>query len=222
MAEFLAGGNRDAKDILLPATVMEEFQQSNDLDGGHRGNRLQESRLARRGTRRDVRQLAPGDDVVQVIDELQEIGRTVVAGPGQVVLYDLAHQRRMCAAEHDDPVGHEDDLLDIMADHENRRQASFLRRPDVQDLRPQTLRREGVHLAERLVHEQDLGIDGKGSRHADPLLHAPRKLARICVLESSEPDAGDAALRALGDLMRGEPQDLEDHFHVFRDRHPRV
>jgi len=42
------------------------------------------------------------------------------------------------------------------------------------------------------------------------------------VREPSQPDAGDAALRAFGDLLRGEPQDLEDHSHVFRDRHPRV
>src|SRR5467141_1032719 len=129
MTEFLVGGNGESEDILLSPSRFEEFQQSDDLYSGHRGDRLQESRLARRRTRRNVRQLAPGDDVVQLIDELQELGRTVVAGPRQVVPYDLAHLRRMGAAEHDDPVGHEDDLLDVMADNENRRQAPLLRRP---------------------------------------------------------------------------------------------
>src|SRR5439155_21542502 len=42
------------------------------------------------------------------------------------------------------------------------------------------------------------------------------------LLEPSQPAAGDAPLRAFGDLMRGEPQDLEDHLHVFSDCHPRV
>ena len=48
--------------------------------------------------------------------------------------------------------------------------------------------RERVERAERLVHEQDLGILGQRPHDRRPLLHAARELSRIGRLEPGQPD----------------------------------
>ena len=61
-------------------------------------------------------------------------------------------------------------------------------RPDLQELALQLLARERVERAERLVHQQDVGIVGEHARDRDALLHAARQLARVAVGEALEPD----------------------------------
>ena len=50
-------------------------------------------------------------------------------------------------------------------------------RPDLQQLVLQLLARERVERAERLVHQQDVGLVREHARDRDALLHAARKLA---------------------------------------------
>ncbi len=92
--------------------------------------------------------------------------------------------------------------------------------PDVEHLRAQRLRGQGVDLAEWLVHEQDLGVDGEGAGHAHPLLHPPRQLARIRVAEPLQADHADGAPRPLLDFALVEAQRAQDGGHVLLDRHP--
>ncbi len=52
--------------------------------------------------------------------------------------------------------------------------------------------------AERLVHEQDVGVDREPARNADALLLAARELARVAVGERSvEPDGVEQFERVL-------------------------
>ncbi len=98
----------------------------------------------------------------------------------------------------------------------------ILLRPDVEHLGAQALGGEGVDLAERLVHEEHLGLDGEGARHADALLHAAGELARVGLLEAGEADHGEDLADALGALGRVDAAGLEDDVDVLGDGHPRV
>ena len=46
-----------------------------------------------------------------------------------------------------------------------------------------------VERAERLVHQKDIRLDGKGARHGDALAHALRQFVAVMVLELVEADA---------------------------------
>ena len=52
---------------------------------------------------------------------------------------------------------------------------------------------EGVQQAERLIQQQDFGLEGKGPRNAHPLAHAGRQRIRVLVRFSLQPDLGEAA-----------------------------
>src|SRR5207245_10409177 len=94
-------------------------------------------------------------------------------------------------AEHDDPSGEEHGLLHAVRDHDERIHPGRGVAPQVYDLAPQVLRREGVERAEWLVHQEDLGRDGEGSREADPLIHAARRLLGLSLLLPLSPDEVD-------------------------------
>ena len=58
----------------------------------------------------------------------------IVAGSRQVVPDHRPHFAGV-GSEDDDPVGHESDFFDVVADHEERRDVALLTRPDVEDFR---------------------------------------------------------------------------------------
>ena len=61
-------------------------------------------------------------------------------------------------------------------------------RPDLQEFVLQLFARQRIERAERLVHQQDIGIVGKHAGDRDPLLHSAGKLVRIAVGKALEPD----------------------------------
>ena len=65
------------------------------------------------------------------------------------------------------------------------------RLPEIADFAAEILGGEHVKRAERLVHEENLGLDHKRAREADPLLHAAGQFLGIGGLESVEPDQVD-------------------------------
>ena len=84
-------------------------------------------------------------------------------------------------------------FLDVVRDKNHG-----LRRPlpDVQKLRLHQAAGLRIKRAERLVHQQDLRIEGEGAGDRGPLLHPAGQLRRIAVLEAGEPDHVDEGLRA--------------------------
>ncbi len=76
-----------------------------------------------------------------------------------------------------------------------------------------------VEGAERLVEEQDTGLDGEraGERHTLPL--AARKLCRVAVGEAVELDEAQQLVDALGDLRLRPASDLEAERDVLAHGH---
>ena len=69
-------------------------------------------------------------------------------------------------------------------------------RPQIEQLVLHQLTRLDVERRERLVHQQDLGIEDQRLRERDALAHAARKLVRIPIAEPGETDAREPFARA--------------------------
>ena len=52
-----------------------------------------------------------------------------------------------------------------------------------------------VHRGERLVHEDDVRVDGERAREPDALAHAAGELRRVAVLETLQAHLGDVLSR---------------------------
>ena len=91
-----------------------------------------------------------------------------------------------------------------MAHEEDGGGVLVLGRPDVDDFGPQRLGRQGVHVAEGLVHEEDLRVHGKRPGHAHALLHAAGELPGIGVLKAGQAHHLDGLLGPFLDLLVGE------------------
>src|ERR1700730_15672648 len=74
-------------------------------------------------------------------------------------------------AHHDDAVGEEDGLVDLVGNEEHRLAGLV---PDLEQLLLHELARLGIERGERLVHEQDLGVGGERAGQVTALLHAAR------------------------------------------------
>ena len=117
----------------------------------------------------------------------------------------------------DDAPGEIDGLVDVVGDEHH---GAALAAPGREELVLQPHPRQGVERAERLVHQQDLGIDRIGAGDGAALLHAAGQGLRQRVGESREthePDEmfGDAT--PLGPWLAG---DLEPELDVPAHREP--
>ena len=145
---------------------------------------------------------------IEAVARLLEIDRDLAndaSGVGREQKDAVAHQHRLL-----DVVGHEDDALD--------RQLAVA--PELEEVGAQGFRRQHVERRERLVHEQDVGMDDERAGEADALAHAAGKLARIGGFVAVEPDEIDRGERAPADLRLRQPQRLEAELHVFEHREP--
>ena len=66
-----------------------------------------------------------------------------------------------------------------------------------------------VHRGERLIHQDDVGIDCQGAREPNALLHPARELVRVARLEVREAGLGDLPARDLGALLLGNAAQLQ-------------
>ena len=150
-------------------------------------------------------------------------------GRGQIDGHAGLHPSRPCR-QHHDLVGHEDGLADGVGDQDGRRSGLP---PDVQELDVHPLAGDLIQGTERLVEQEDAGVQDERPGDGDALLHAARELGRTRVLETLEADEPDqvqrlARLGAIaGDLERqpdilddGPPgqerRALEDEAHLMR------
>src|SRR5439155_24264983 len=106
-------------------------------------------------------------------------------------------------------------LLDAVCHHEDRLWREVRVPPQLEDLVPQALRREGIQGGERLVHAEQDRLDGEGARDPDSLLHPAAELAWVRVLEPRESDRIDELPRLCvadpGRVVTG----LEPELHVL-------
>lgn len=76
--------------------------------------------------------------------------------------------------EHDDAIGEEDGLLDVVGHDEDRLGGEIAARPQFQQFAAEILGGKYVQCAERLVHEQNVRFGDERPREADSLAHATR------------------------------------------------
>ena len=102
----------------------------------------------------------------------------------------------------DEPVGHRQRLLLVVRDH-HRGQPQLLLQ--LADLDAHFLPQLGVEIGQRLVEQQDVGLDHEraGERHA--LLLPARQFARQALRETLEPDEAQRLREPAGDLRRRAP-----------------
>ena len=95
---------------------------------------------------------------------------------------------------------------------------------ELPDLGPHLHADLGVEVRQRLVEEEDVGVEHERSGEGDPLLLAAGELARVARLEPREVHLGEALLEAPGDrrgveLPEPEPVgDVRPHGHVGPER----
>ena len=79
-----------------------------------------------------------------------------------------------------------------------------------------------VERAERLVHQEQVGIEGESAGDGGALLHAARQLPGELLLEAGQVDHVERALHALGLLLPRKADDLQRQGDVLLDRPPRI
>ena len=144
--------------------------------------------------------VGPGQHLVDVVDQLRERRRLAVARLRQrdpEIGADVAG----IAAQHDDAVGQQHGLFDVVGDEEDGPGGDGLLLPQLQQFAAQVLRGEHVERGERLVHEEDFRLDHQRAREADALLHAAGEFLGIGGLEAVETDGVEHAQAALAALL---------------------
>ena len=143
--------------------------------------------------------VAAGHDPVDVVEQRLELGGAAVAGAVEADR-DLGLDAAGVGAEHDDAVGEQDGLLDVVGDDQDRLGGELAARPQLEQLAAEVLGGEDVERAERLVHEQDVRLDDQRAGEAHALAHAAGELLGVGGLEAVEADQVDRAERAPGAL----------------------
>src|SRR5947207_9603981 len=92
--------------------------------------------------------------------------------------------------------------------------------PDTQQLVLHQAAGLRVECAERLVHQQDPGIDGERAGDRGALLHAARELRGIAVLEPREADEVDEVAGSALPLVARQPELFRAVQHVLQHRLP--
>ena len=156
---------------------------------------------------------------IDVVDQRAEGRVDAVARLRQVHL-DLGDDAAGIGGEHQDAVAHQHRFLDIVRDQQDAadRHAAFA--PEVEKVGAQRFGGEHVERGERLVHQQQLGIDHQRAREADALAHAARQLLRVGVFEPVEADQVDGGQRPLAALLRRHALRFQPQLDVLLDREP--
>ena len=116
------------------------------------------------------------------------------------------------AVAHDgDPVTDTDRFVQIVGDEHG---GPVHDRGELHELVLQLAAYEGIEGAERLVHQQDLGIDGERTRESDALLHAAREFVGELVPPTAKLDHGQHLLGRGSPLVLRNAPDLQGHGDV--------
>ena len=125
------------------------------------------------------------DEAPDVVDVLHELGpalRLEVPRSWDVDLDDLTDASRV-GAHHDDPIGEQDGLVELVGDEDDRLAVPV---PDLEQFGLHDLAGLRVECCERLVHQEHRRVDRQGPGQVRPLTHPARELVRIVRFEASE------------------------------------
>src|SRR5690349_1601051 len=145
------------------------------------------------------------------------LGRVDAPGALMSDLEVLDDPARAAAQQHH-PVAEADGLAHVVGDEEH---GQLLLAPDPLELVVQDVAGHRVQGAERLVHQQDVGVLGQGAGEGDALAHAAGELVRALVAEAPETDDLEQLLGALPALGAGDAGQAQRQFHVAGDGQPR-
>src|SRR5438874_3224809 len=160
-------------------------------------------------------QVDEGCLVHDVLDALVPVPMLLAPEPGDID--DLAHPPR--TSRHDyDAIGEIDRLVHGVGDEEHRARA-HTRQLDELLLHHGTRLR--VERAERLVHQQHVGIEHVAPRDGDALLHAAGELMRERRLVPLQPHEPDMPFDARAALLRRDTRRAQSEIDVLDDRFPR-
>ena len=104
-----------------------------------------------------------------------------------------------------------------MADKHNRLLEALLQ---LQQLLLQVLANQRIERGKRLVHQQNVGIGGKGTGQPHALLHAARELMGVFVGPALQPDQGQLLMHDALAFCLGRAAQLQTQAHDFRHRPP--
>src|SRR3569833_2118894 len=155
-----------------------------------------------------------GGEHARTVDVGDELGDVVVGGVGQDVL-GRADLHDLPVAQHRDAVAEAHRLVEVVRDEDDRLAEAALQ-----------VEQEILHLtadqrvegAERLVHEQDVGLGGQRAGDAAPLLHTAGELVRVAVLPTLEPDVAQELLGLRQSFLPWNVPHLEPVGRVLQDR----
>ena len=128
---------------------------------------------------------AARDQPVHFID--QRLKRRVFAIARMMQRHvDLGQHPTGILLHHDDPIGEEDGLLDIVRDHQDGFRRNRFGDPQLQQFTAQRLGAQHIQRAERFVEAEQVRLHRHRAGEAHLLPHAARQLARISFLETIE------------------------------------
>ena len=160
-------------------------------------------------------------DLVDVIHQLNKAGGLPISQLGQVYLEIGAYAARI-TPEHDNPVGEQDRLFDIVCNHEYGGGRHLLAQPQLHQFIAKVFGCKNIKRGKGFVHEQNFRFNHKGSGEANPLLHPAGQFFRICRLEAVQADCIQHPEGSLATLDRGNVPSFQRCFDVLQDRQPRV
>ena len=92
--------------------------------------------------------------------------------------------------------------------------------PKFEELAAEVFGGENIQGGERLVHEEDFGLDDQGAGKADALLHAAGKFLGISLLEAVEADGIENFEAALAAFEGMDATGLERGLDILKDGKP--
>src|SRR5262249_38806403 len=117
--------------------------------------------------------------------------------------------------EHADTIAHHQCLILVMGHVNDRYPQALVQMLDLQlHLLPQLL----VQRTQRLIHEEELGLEHDRTRNCNALLLTPRELLGISRLKSRQIDELENRLNATGNIAPAQPAHLERKGDIACDR----
>ena len=133
---------------------------------------------------------------------------------------DLANDAARIGGKQKNAVAHQNRFFDIVRDDDDALDRQPAVAPQFEKIGAQRFRREHVERRERLVHQQNVGIDDERAGKTDALAHAAGQFARIGGFVTIEADEIDRRQGAFSDFRIGQPERFEAELDVFQHGQP--